>query len=255
MSNDNIDYAELDKAVNEAMQAQPIKPTTRPVARPATRPTTHSAVKTIARHPATRPQNHGRIMDFAPRSNNKRVITQPLPVKKVIAKPAANPRPAARPTIPQRPIAKPSAHVVQPTTSRESIAAQIQQKRERIVEATPKEAPKLQTKTAPRKVEAPDANSYSLGGRSPFLTDTKVEKRPLGSNIPETNASSIHSTKNVYSSKSPTKAPAAKRKKHTVTEAPRTHSGWLWTLIVILVIAAGAGLGYLAYLIVFANQL
>lgn len=251
MSNDNIDYAELDKAVNEAMQAQPVKPTARPVARP----TTNSAVKTVAHRPATRPQNHGRIMDFAPRSNNKRVITQPLPVKKAVAKPAANPRPAARPTIPQRPIAKPSAHVTQPTTSRESIAAKIQQKRERIIEAAPQEAPKLKTKAAPRKAEAPDANSYSLGGRSPFLTDTKVEKRPLGSNIPEANAASIHSTKNVYSSKSPTKAPATKRKKHTVTEAPRTHSSWLWTLIVILVIAAGAGLGYLAYLIVFANQL
>ena len=47
----------------------------------------------------------------------------------------------------------------------------------------------------------------------------------------------------------------AKRKKHTVTEAPKSHSGWLWSLIVILVIAAGAGLGYVAYLIVFANQL
>ena len=35
MSNDNIDYAELDKAVNEAMQAQPIEPATRPAARAA----------------------------------------------------------------------------------------------------------------------------------------------------------------------------------------------------------------------------
>lgn len=280
MSNDNIDYAELDKAVNEAMQAQPVEPATRPVARPA-------AKAAAVRHLAARPQNHGHIMDFAPRGNNKRAITQPLPTKKMTAKPVTTPRPA-RPAIQQQPTvsnisqrsaAKPATrvaavrrapvepepeldapvsaltHTVRPATNRESIAAKIQQKRDRVAEVTPEETPKPKAKTAPRKAEAPDANSYSLGGRSPFLTDTKVEKRPLGFNIPEANAASIRSTKNVYSSKSPTKAPTTKRKKHTVTEAPKTHSGWLWTLIVILVIAAGAGLGYLAYLIVFANQL
>ena len=286
MSNDNIDYAELDKAVNEAMQAQPIEPATRPAARAAARP----ATKTVTvRRAAARPQNHGHIMDFAPRGNNKRVITQPLPTKKMAAKPAAAPRPARpaiqqQPTvsnIPQRSAAKPSTrvatirrapvepelepeleapvsapvHAARPTANRESIAAKIQQKRDRVSEVAPEEAPKPKVKATPRKAEAPDANSYSLGGRSPFLADTKVEKRPLGANIPEANAASIRSTKNVYSTKSPTKAPATKRKKHTVTEAPKTHSGWLWTLIVILVIAAGAGLGYLAYLIVFANQL
>ena len=283
MSNDNIDYAELDKAVNEAMQAQPVKP----AARSATHSATKTATKASARRPAARPQNHGHIMDFAPRGNNKR----PIAVKPV-STPRSTTHPVARPATQQRPIASniPQRSTVEPSTrvaaarrtptepepeieaeaptihkptrttksivNRESIAAQIQQKRDRIAENTPTETPKPKAKVAPKpKAEAPDANSYSLGGRSPFLTDTKVEKRPLGSNIPETNAAAINSTKNVYSSKNPTKAPVTKHKKHIVTEAPKTHSGWLWTLIVILVIAAGAGLGYLAYLIVFANQL
>ena len=106
-----------------------------------------------------------------------------------------------------------------------------------------------------KKVEkAPNANNYSLGVRSPFMTNTKVEKRPLGKDIPETSVSNLHSTKNIYSSKSPSKVtgkPA--KKKHMVTEAPKKHSGWLWTLLVLFVIGAGAGLGYLAYILVFAK--
>jgi hypothetical protein len=38
-----------------------------------------------------------------------------------------------------------------------------------------------------------------------------------------------------------------------VTEAPKKHSGWLWTLVVLFVLGAGAGLGYLAYILVFAK--
>ena len=259
---DNIDYAELDKAVNEAMQSQPKRSssrsttkTTSAAAHPVTaRPTiTRPAAKPIAR-----PQNRGRFMDFAPRSAS----TRPTTATHSPAKPVA-----MRPTtanIPQRSVAKPASRIATvrktaaapraetPAASRPSVAAKIQQKQQRVTTATaPKETPKPVAHTP--KIEAPDANSYSLGGRSPFLVDTKVEKRPLGTNIPETNAATVHSTKNIYSQKNPSKAPVAKRKKHTVTEAPKSHSGWLWTLIVILVIASGAGLGYLAYLIVFAN--
>lgn len=263
---DNIDYAELDKAVNEAMQAQPSHAAPA-AARPAAR-------RPVAR-PAARPQSRGRFMDFAPRG-----ATMTRPATKPAQKPVARPvitRPMTRkivqenPTtanIPQRSAIRPTSRVATvrrapeiteekvatpvaaPSAPRQSVAAKIQQKQQRVATA-PKEQPKPKvTKKAP---EAPDANSYSLGGRSPFLTDTKVEKRPLGTNIPETNAAAVRSTKNVYSQKNPSKAPVTKRKKHTVTEAPKSHSGWLWSLIVILVIAAGAGLGYLAYLIVFAN--
>ena len=253
---DNIDYAELDKAVNEAMQTQSSRPVT-PATKPATRP-------------APRPQNRGRFMDFAPRGT---AVSRPVAARPA-QKPAARPvitRPMTRkivqqnPTtanIPQRSAIKPTtrvrtvrrapeeAPVDAPAAPRPSVAAKIQQKQQRVAATTAKAAPK--PKATP-KPEAPDANSYSLGGRSPFLSDTKVEKRPLGSNIPETSTAAVHSTKNTYSQKNPAKAPVSKRKKHTVTEAPKSHSGWLWTLVVLFVIAAGAGLGYLAYLIVFAN--
>ncbi len=99
--------------------------------------------------------------------------------------------------------------------------------------------------------EAPNANNYSLGVRSPFVVKTNVEKRPLGTNIPDTSLKELKSTKNVYSQKSPSKKKQIK--KHTVVEAPKKTSGWAWTLIVLFVIAAGGALGYLAYLIVFNN--
>ena len=104
------------------------------------------------------------------------------------------------------------------------------------------------------EVKAPNANNYSLGGRSPFMIDAKVDKRPLGTNIPETTARTLLSTKNTYSQKDPSETTKRRKaNKHIVTESPKKHSGWLWTLVVLLVIAGGAGLGYLAYLIVFAN--
>ncbi len=256
---DNIDYAELDKAVNEAMQTQSSRPAA-PAAKPVTRP-------------APRPQNRGRFMDFAPRGATTSRPVAAKPVQKPAARPVIT-RPMTRkivqqnPTtanIPQRSAIKPTtrvrtvrrapevpneAPVEVPTAPRPSVAAKIQQKQQRVAATTAKPTPKPK---AVKKPEAPDANSYSLGGRSPFLADTKVEKRPLGNNIPETSTAAVHSTKNTYSQKNPAKAPVSKRKKHTVTEAPKSHSGWLWTLVVLFVIAAGAGLGYLAYLIVFAN--
>ena len=268
MSSDNIDYAELDRAVNEAMRTQPATTGSRSAAAKA-KPVT-------APRPAVpRPQNHGRIMDFAPRnvhSHNTPVrptSTTPVASRPVVKRPAVQQRPTTS-TVPQRSTVKPTSRVAtirkvtptpktttslekptSPTTPpRPSVAAKIQQKQQHVAASAPQTPSRAKTVK-----EAPDANSYSLGGRSPFLADTKVEKRPLGNNIPESSATSLRSTKNIYSQKNPVKAPVTKRKKHTVTEAPKSHSGWLWSLIVILVIAAGAGLGYLAYLIVFANQL
>lgn len=266
---DNIDYAELDKAVNEAIKnrSTTTKTTTKPVARPAVQ----------------RPR--GQFMDF--------VRTQPLPTPKTAAamhpavKPVAKaaPRPAVRPIAnpAMRPVAhkvttalrpaiaprsaKTAAPVARPVMAHPSVAAQIQQRQQKaaapvarpVAKPVAKPVTKPVAKAAPvkkaepaKKPAAPNANNYSLGVRSPFLTNTKVEKRPLGTDIPETSTAALRSTKNVYSSKSPSKASTTK-KKHMVTEAPKKHSGWLWTLIVLGVIAAGGGLGYLAYILVFAN--
>lgn len=262
---DNIDYAELDKAVNEAIKNRST--------------TTKTATKPVARPVVQRPR--GQFMDF--------VRTQPLPTPKTAAtmhpavKPVAKaaPRPAVRPvanpgmrpvarkvtTAPRPAIAtrsaKAAAPAARPVMARPSVAAQIQQRQQKasapVAKPVVKTAVKPVAKAAPakkaeptKKPAAPNANNYSLGVRSPFLTNTKVEKRPLGTDIPETSTAALHSTKNVYSSKSPSKASSTK-KKHMVTEAPKKHSGWLWTLVVLGVIAAGGGLGYLAYILVFAN--
>lgn len=270
---DNIDYAELDKAVNEAIRNRST----------TTKTTTKAAIKPVAQRP------RGQFMDF--------VRTQPLPTPKTTAamhpavKPVAKaaPRPAMRPVA--NPNVRPVAHKVttaprpaiaprnaktaitaaRPTMARPSVAAQIQQRQQKaatpvarpvakpavkpaakvVAKPTAKATPVKKAESA-KKPETPNANNYSLGVRSPFLTNTKVEKRPLGTDIPETSTAALRSTKNVYSSKSPSKTTTTK-KKHIVTEAPKKHSGWLWTFIVIGVIAVGGGLGYLAYMLVFAN--
>ncbi len=323
---DNIDYAELDKAVNEAIKnrsASEAKSSAKSVARPAgASVASRSAVKpAMAMH-----QSHGQFMDFVRKPGTH--IAHPAPIAtRPVARPTGQPvatKPVARPvvhptatkitTAPRPAIVPRSAKIgyaVKPV--RPSIATQIQQKQQSVAArpVTRSVAPKPVAHTAvkpaakpavrptvakpvahtapkpvhtaakpvakpvvkpaakpvakpvakaeekpatkPAKTEkAPNANNYSLGVRSPFLLNTKVDKRPIGKDIPETSATALESTKNIYSSKSPSKV-SAKKKKHMVTEAPKKHSGWLYTLVVLFVIAAGAGIGYLAYILVFAN--
>lgn len=273
---DNIDYAELDKAVSEAIKARDNNAAPAKAAAPIT-------VRKAA--PAAKPVNHGRFMDFAPRKASQRPAAQPVqkPVARPVVKPSlqptytvthtvtAVPHPAIAPRSAKRPLhtgatvsdMKPVAHHPQ-----HNIAEQIQKKQQKVEQATAKVEPKATPKPVAKPVvkpvevptpkpaqkeEAPNANNYSLGVRSPFLTDAKVEKRPLGTNIPETSAAALRSTHNVYSEKSPTKKSLHHKKKQVVAETPKKHSGWLWALLVVLIIAAGAGLGYLAYTLVFAN--
>ncbi|MBR0134475.1 hypothetical protein IJM16_04425 [Candidatus Saccharibacteria bacterium] len=280
---DNIDYAELDKAVNEAIRnrsaAKPVS--SKPVARPAS-----------AMH-----HSHGQFMDFAPVRSHK--VAQPAPVSaKPVTRPVMRPvAPAARPVV-ARPVAPKITTAPQPAIVprsakigsavkpvRPSVSAQIQHKQQLaavkpavkpaakpvakpvekpapkpVAKPVAKPTPKVEEKPVSKPVEhkkpvaekEPNANNYSLGVRSPFMTNTKVEKRPLGKDIPETSVANLRSTKNIYSSKSPSKSIKA-TKKHMVTEAPKKHSGWLWTFVVLFVLAAGAGLGYLAYILVFAK--
>ena len=234
---DNIDYAELDRAVNEAIKNRP---------KMVAKPVQHS---------------HGQYMDFvsrrpAPIATKPVATATPRPAVRPVANPAVKPvakkvvaKPVARPTV--RPVAKPPvAKPVAKQAARPAARPVSKPVPKPAAKPAPKPAPKIVKKPEPSKV--PNANNYSLGVRSPFLTDAKVEKRPLGTDIPETSAHALRSTKNVYSSKSPSKATKTS-KKHLITEAPKKHSGWLWTLVVLLVIAAGGGLGYLAYILVFAK--
>ena len=207
---DNIDYDELDKAVNEAIKSRAAaKPAAKSVVKKTTAPSVN-VVRNTTTKPAPKPVNHGYYMDFVA----KRPAHTPRPVAPVakpvtprpVARPIAQPRPvrpAMRPDV-MRPVARPVAKPVAPrpvatkpapAVARPSVAQQIQQKQQ---VAQTKAAPAPAKPAEPKPVvkaepKAPNANNYSLGGRSPFLTDTKVEKRPLGNNIPETNATTVHS--------------------------------------------------------------
>lgn len=55
----------------------------------------------------------------------------------------------------------------------------------------PKPLFKDEDESQPKKPDSPDANKYSLGGRSPFLTSVNVEKRPLSAYVPESNINSL----------------------------------------------------------------
>ena len=275
---DNIDYAELDKAVNEAIKsnqtARPVaKSAPKPVVKNTTAPRPHGQFMDFVRRPAGAPVAHPVARPVvAPTVKTTTTISKPVarPVARPVAKPVA--RPATHPVA--KPAAKPVAHpaVHRAVATHPNVAAQIQQRQAKVAAkpvakpvAKPAANPvaKPVAKPAAKPVEkpvvrkatdekAPNANNYSLGGRSPFLTDAKVEKRPLGKNIPETSSSALKSTKNTYSQKAPSKA-AHHAKKHVVTEAPKKHTGWLWALVVLFVLAAGGGLGYLAYILVFAG--
>ena len=257
MSDNSINYDELDKAVNAAMSArETVK------AKPAAAPKPAEPKKPVSR---------GMFMDFAPRRSQ--VIARVTTTTRTVAiKPAARPV-AARPVAPARPatpVRRPAA--VKPATPRTAanpaakaahLAAHPTAKpvarpasAHAVAPAVRPAAPaaKPAAKPTTKVTAAPNANNYSLGGRSPFLNpNAQVEKRPLGANIPETSASALKSTHNVYSHKSPLRD-KTNTGKHVVTESPKKKSGWLWTLTVIGVIAAGAGLGYLAYLLILANK-
>lgn len=290
---DNIDYDELDKAVNKAIKAD-----TKKAAAAKAAPKASAAPKT--QQPVARP--HGpQYMDFVRRTPIARPMTPSKPVQIPKPQPTVAPKVAARKTAAPVVAPKPAQLIPNATvktatpTVRKAVAktatpnmpqyrtasANARAAAKAAVAAAP--APKAVAKPAaaeaepkpaatkaaiskaeepkttiervsqptPKKQAAPNANNFSIGGKSPFLANTQVEKTPLGKNPAQNSAGSIESTKNTYSQKSPSKSKVAS--KHVVTEEPKDHSGWFRALIVLLVVAAGAGLGLLAWLIIGPN--
>ena len=285
---DNIDYDELDKAVTEAIKARSSKKTTtsKAAAKPAA-PKNISKAQTVpvghkVKIPAPRPQPAHQYMDFVRRpatvtpkpvqlipnaavqrpatTIHRAAAPAPKPVQRLVAtkataasmpqyrtaaKPvvraaAPTPKPVAKPVVAPKPVAKPTPKPAAQPVARPAV---------RVVAPAPKPVAKPAPKTAPIS----NADNYSIGGRSPFLTDKKVEKTPLGKNTQQSSVNSIESTKNTYSQKSPIKLKGKTEKKHIVTEGSKEKSGWLWAFIVLLVVAAGGGAGYLTYLLFFAK--
>ena len=147
--------------------------------------------------------SHARYMDFI--SNpKKKPTTAGVPTKKIAAAKAAA-KPQAKPV--EKPAPKPV---------------------EKPVEKSEK------------KAEAPDASSYTLGGKSPFLTSVTVEKRPLSSSVPP--------KKNVYEPKKAEK-PAETPKEPTkiIKKKEKKSGGLLMFFIVILTIIRGALAGAAAF--------
>ena len=115
--------------------------------------------------------------------------------------------------------------------------------------------------------DTPDTNKYSLGGRSPFLSSVKVEKRPLSGLVP-TSTRTIRTEakapiRNTYRAKikqviskekdspKPESKPA-RRHETTIISTPESHSHTIGLAIAItLTIILGALIGAVLYLIFF----
>lgn len=105
--------------------------------------------------------------------------------------------------------------------------------------ATPKPVAKKPA-SRPVKSAAPDAASYTLGGKSPFLTSVNVEKRPLSgvkSDIPQ---------KNTYK-KTPAAKPAEKKDPVKIVKKQKKGNGLATFFIIVLTIILGAAAGAAAY--------
>ncbi|MCL2869587.1 hypothetical protein FWF48_02150 [Candidatus Saccharibacteria bacterium] len=110
-----------------------------------------------------------------------------------------------------------------------------------IEEESGKEAPKEPEKVTkqPEQLEQDEESALD----TPFLPDTKVEKRPLGGGEPEVIASTpdVHQEIKGLSTAAPAE-PAP------VIVKSKGKSGWLWALLVVLLVILGAGIGFVVYL-------
>lgn len=186
-------------------------------------------------------------------------------------KPKANADPlASRPA--SRPVAKPK-----PVEKVHSVADQIPLRgAQKPVEHHPERTPKIETtNTVPVKKreekpyisrtpaqkpapKAPDNNAYSLGGKSPFLPNYSVDKRPLSDSVPTKKRDNYEKLsflgvdekptprKNVYDKPAePAEKPEKDKRPKTVkviddTKKKRGIPTWL---VIILTIILGAAVG------------
>ena len=111
-----------------------------------------------------------------------------------------------------------------------------------------------------QKSKTPDANRFGLGGRSPFLSSVKVEKRPLSGFVPEEEVAPLKKEvktplKNAYRAKIKQvfkDDDKAVRRETTIisTPEPRAHTIGL-AIAIILTIVLGALIGAVIYLVFF----
>lgn len=119
---------------------------------------------------------------------------------------------------------------------------------------------------AEKKPDAPDANKYSLGGRSPFLSSVRVEKRPLSGFVPDSTktlrSEAKTPVKNSYRAKikqavtkvrdEKSDAQPPRRRETTIISTPKNHANSIGlTIAIILTIILGAAIGAVLYLVFF----
>ena len=110
----------------------------------------------------------------------------------------------------------------------------------------------------PATASAPDNNAYSLGGKSPFLPNYTIDKRPLSDSVPTKNKDTnfeklsflgvsddtpTKPKKNVYEKKTPSDpAPSTSKTVRIIDDTKQKH-GIPVALIILLTIIFGAAVG------------
>lgn len=225
----DINYDELDQAVSESIgSTTEHKHPKDPKAASATHSTTRQS----------RPRPRGRYLDMK------------------------SPKSDMRPRPPQRP----RSTIIHQTTefgeitisnqkSQPSVAERVISATNFISEPTPLEPRVVHKSTPPapssHQAPAPNPENFSLGGQSPFLENTIVEKRPLGAHLPSSNSRVVESTKNVYSGRSVTARPRVEELLTHEVVPPKGHrSGIARFFLVLLIIAIGALVGALVWFLI-----
>lgn len=229
-----IDFEELDKAVKKAIKKDGgNNMANKKVADIFVNKAQVQAPKKIA--------SRGRYMDMVHPSSDMR----PHPVRAAV-KPTVAMANKAQVQVPKKVEKEPEFGIIEDVRVETSTTEEIRAEKDFIAEPRP-----FFSKND--EEETPDANNYSLGGRSPFLTDAKVEKRPLGSVLPDGSTYGVRSTKNVYSQRTYVgRSNIPEKKQPVIISENKKASGWAWTLVIFLIIVVGGALGLGAYFL-FAN--
>ena len=228
-------------------------------------------------------KNSVRYMDFV--SGGRSASSYPLlsrPAKRPVPKkPAPKPISSTSPKLPSHALAPKKEPKIlyskQPVLSEQSTKAKLERASApkpvpKSVKITDKPADDLARKacvalsSSKKSLDAPDNNLYSLSGKSPFLANYSVDKRPLSSSVPEKKKSEDFEKlsflgvsdseekpkrRNVY--EKPKKSSEKKKKDSsapvTIIDNSEKKSGIPLVVIIILTIIFGAAVGAGIYFI------
>ncbi|MBR3220470.1 hypothetical protein IKF76_01220 [Candidatus Saccharibacteria bacterium] len=212
------------------------------------------------------PQSPRRFMDFAPPRHRTASSGAPRPAQHAPVTRSTAPRPVSRPTPPPRPARPtPMSRPVAPRPQTHMVHEHVESTTIFYPSAKPTKptAPQLVSEDdfldieasglgiiedfdSPSVPDAPDNNSYSLGGQSPFINTDKIDKRPLSSHLPKGKSTK----KNVYEAKNSNKS--THKSTPTVVKGTASRGNSISLVIaIILTVILGAIVGAVAYLAFF----